>query len=69
MGHKGIAYADEILYADAISPLSIAKKIPNMQIADPLKAISQVVQEGEQHILNEYPAIISREIRDFFEGS
>ncbi len=28
MGHKGIAYADEILYAAAISPLSIAKNIP-----------------------------------------
>ncbi|WP_313514028.1 hypothetical protein [Sphingobacterium sp.] len=69
MGHKGIAYADEILYAAAISPLSIAKKIPKKQIADPLKAISQVVQQGEQHILKEYPDIISSEIRGFFEGS
>jgi len=69
MGHKANAYADEILYAPAISPLSIAKKIPKEQIADLLKAISQVLQEGEQHKLKEYPDIISSEIRDFFEGS
>ncbi|WP_409151888.1 DNA-formamidopyrimidine glycosylase family protein [Sphingobacterium sp. BS-2] len=43
IGGIGNAYADEILHAAGISPVSIANKIPEKQISDLLKAISQVL--------------------------
>lgn len=67
IGGIGNAYADEILYAADISPISIANKIPEKQIADLSKAISEVLQKAEQHILKEYPDIISGEVRDFMK--
>lgn len=67
IGGIGNAYADEILYAAGISPLSIANKIPESQIAHLAKAFSQVLEDAEQQILKQYPEIISGEVRDFMK--
>ncbi|RKE52408.1 Fpg/Nei family DNA glycosylase [Sphingobacterium detergens] len=67
IGGIGNAYADEILYAAGISPLSIANKIPEKQVQHLSKAITAVLKNAQQQILKEHPNIISGEIRDFMK--
>ena len=63
----GNAYADEILYAANISPLSIANKIPEKEIKKLARAIEEVLEQAEKHILKTHPDIISGEVRDFMK--
>ncbi|WP_293942696.1 MULTISPECIES: DNA-formamidopyrimidine glycosylase family protein [unclassified Sphingobacterium] len=63
----GNAYADEILYEANISPLSVANKIPEKEIKKLAKAIKEVLEQAEKHILKTHPDIISGEVRDFMK--
>ncbi|WP_433903225.1 Fpg/Nei family DNA glycosylase [Sphingobacterium puteale] len=67
IGGIGNAYADEILYEAAISPLSIANKIPDKQVQHLAKAIKYVLESAEKQILQEQPDIINGEVRDFMK--
>lgn len=67
IGGIGNAYADEILYAAGISPLSIANKIPEKQVHKLAKVMKDVLENAEKQILKEHPDIISGEIRDFMK--
>ena len=67
IGGIGNAYADEILYEAGISPLSISNKIPEKKVQHLAKAIKEVLENAEQQILKEHPAIINGEIRDFMK--
>lgn len=67
IGGIGNAYADEILYEANISPLSIANKIPEKEIKKLAKAIKEVLEQAEKHILKTHPDIISGEVRDFMK--
>jgi formamidopyrimidine-DNA glycosylase len=63
----GNAYADEILYAAGISPLSISNKIPDAAIKKLATAIKSVLKKAEKSILKSNPDIISGEVRDFLD--
>lgn len=67
IGGIGNAYADEILYAAGISPLSVANKIPAKQVHKLTKVMKDVLENAEKQILEEHPDIISGEIRDFMK--
>ena len=61
----GNAYSDEILWEARISPFSICSKIPPKKVEDLVKSIKEVLVSAEQKITENYPDIISGEIRDF----
>ncbi len=63
----GNAYADEILWHAAISPLSVCNKIPDDKIKDLAKSIPKVLLNAEKQILKTHPEIISGEVRDFLD--
>jgi formamidopyrimidine-DNA glycosylase len=66
---KGIgnAYADEILWASRISPLSLCGKLTPEAIALLHSSIQSVLREAISSISQEAPEIISGEIRDFLK--
>jgi formamidopyrimidine-DNA glycosylase len=61
----GNAYADEILYAARIHPLSICKKIPPEAIKKLARSIKKVLREAVKEIERKEPDLISGEVRDF----
>ena len=67
IGGIGNAYADEILHAAQLSPLSIAGKIPKKKVQQLAKAIKDVLEDAERQIQKTHPDIISGEVRDFLK--
>lgn len=67
IGGIGNAYADEILHAAQLSPLSIAGKIPEKKVQQLAKAIKDVLEDAERQIQKTHPDIISGEVRDFLK--
>ena len=63
----GNAYADEILWAARISPLSASSKIPADKIKKLLSSIKSVLKNAEKQILKAEPDKISGELRDFLK--
>ena len=63
----GNAYADEILWAAGISPLSRASKIPGEKIKLLVSSVKKILKDAEKQIIKADPEIISGEIRDFLK--
>jgi formamidopyrimidine-DNA glycosylase len=63
----GNAYADEILWAARISPLSACNKVPDEKIKVLASSIKSVLKNAEKQILKVDPDIISGEVRDFLK--
>ncbi|TDO19539.1 DNA-formamidopyrimidine glycosylase family protein [Pedobacter duraquae] len=63
----GNTYADEILWAARISPFSIAKAIPEMQVKKLLKIIKELLKQEAKDIAKELPHELHGEIKDFLK--
>jgi formamidopyrimidine-DNA glycosylase len=63
----GNAYADEILWDARISPISIAKAIPEKAVEKLFTSLKKVLKEGVKSIKKIDPDIVSGEIRDFMK--
>jgi len=61
----GNAYSDEILWEARISPFSNCSKIPLKKVEGLVKSIKEVLVSADKKITENYPDIISGEIRDF----